>query len=32
LASQVRRDTVALEAAIDAFIDYLRVLVDGRPA
>jgi hypothetical protein len=22
---------VALEAAIDAFIDYLRVLADGRP-
>jgi TetR/AcrR family transcriptional regulator, transcriptional repressor for nem operon len=32
LLSQVRRDTVALEAAIDAFIDYLSVLADGQRA
>jgi TetR/AcrR family transcriptional regulator, transcriptional repressor for nem operon len=30
LVSQVRRDTVALEAAIDAFLDYLRLLAGGR--
>lgn len=29
LLSQVRRDTVALEAAVDAFINYLRMLADG---
>ena len=31
LVSQVRRNTVVLEAAIDAFVDYLRVLADGQP-
>jgi hypothetical protein len=30
LVSQVRRDTVVLEAAIDAFIDYPRVLAGAR--